>query len=305
MADAPLKISELPPAQTANDADQYPVVQSAQTRRQTLAQLRTALFGTVQTFMRTFLNTADQAAARAAIGAEAAGVLNISAGHIDGLTLVWNSANSISVTPGAAYIASLGDKLNVAATITKASLVLSATTWYHVYLYSNAGAADIEIVTTAPSAKVFGNARTKTGDTSRRYIGSIRTVGANTILRFVQSCGRVSFLADALTAPLQVLSNGVATTSTSVSFSATAPVTATHSSINIINLATNAVTLIVAPSDPGVPASTTFGTFYLGKDQLAAAEFPIGSALSLLYVYATAPGASGAYIRATGYLFER
>lgn len=299
------KISDLPAAQTANETDQYPIVQSANTRRQTLTQLRAAILGAWQGFMGTFLGAANTAAARSAIDAEKAGTLNITAGYIDGLNLVWNSANSISVTPGAAYVASLGDKLTVAATLTKSSLVLSAATWYHVYLFSNAGVADVEIVTTAPSAKVFGTARAKTGDTSRRYLGSIRTVGANTILRFVQSEGRVSYLADALTAPLQVLANGVATTSTSVGFGATAPVTATHASLVIINLATNAVTLIVAPSDPGVPASAGFGTFYLSKDQLAVSEFPIGSALSVLYIYAAAPGASGAYMRTTGYLFER
>lgn len=43
MVDVPKKISELPPAQLANDTDYYPVVQLADTRKQTLAQLRVAI----------------------------------------------------------------------------------------------------------------------------------------------------------------------------------------------------------------------------------------------------------------------
>lgn len=39
------KVSELPVAQTASDTDQYMVVQSAQSRKQTLAQIKTAILG--------------------------------------------------------------------------------------------------------------------------------------------------------------------------------------------------------------------------------------------------------------------
>ena len=101
---------------------------------------------------------------------------------IDGLKLTWNSATSIGIGVGACY-AENGDWIDVTAAITKASLSLSVATWYHIYVYLSAGVASAEVVTTAPVAWK-GSAYSKTGDTSRRYVGSIKSDGSGNVYNF-------------------------------------------------------------------------------------------------------------------------
>lgn len=85
MADEPKRISELDPATAGLETDIYPVVQAAGTRKQTRAQLRTAIFSSLQAFMRTFLSAASPAAAREQIQAAGSGV-NADITRITGLT---------------------------------------------------------------------------------------------------------------------------------------------------------------------------------------------------------------------------
>lgn len=107
------------------------------------------------------------------------------AGYIEGLIPQWNSATSISVSPGSAALPSPARSLLSSSTLTLSGLTLSATTWYYLYLYDNAGTPAIELVTTAPSAPYTGTARTKTGDTSRRFICALRAQAANTLRNFL------------------------------------------------------------------------------------------------------------------------
>ncbi|WWW34509.1 hypothetical protein V8017_15995 [Stenotrophomonas rhizophila] len=108
-------------------------------------------------------------------------------GYIDGLQLVWTSVNSVSFTSGTAAIPSLGALLRFPSAITKSGLSLAASTFYHAYGFSNSGTPDVEITTTAPSSPYLGAARTKTGDTSRRYLGSFLTDTSGFIHQFIQS----------------------------------------------------------------------------------------------------------------------
>ena len=96
-------------------------------------------------------------------------------GYIDGLQMQWVSATAVTVSSGRAYIPSLGYYLDAPNAIALTGLVLTASTWHHLYLYDNAGTPAVECVTTAPAAPYSGTARAKTGDTSRRYIGSVLT----------------------------------------------------------------------------------------------------------------------------------
>ena len=145
---------------------------------------------------------------------------------IEGLTPIWNSANSISVSSGAAYVISVGDNLQVPTTLTLSGLTLSGATWYHLYLYSNSGVGAIELVTTAPSATYQGTARSKSADTTRRYLGSFKTGAANTLLEFyVGSDGFISYLTDTSATPTRVISAGSSTVWAAVSCSAAVPVT--------------------------------------------------------------------------------
>jgi hypothetical protein len=124
--------------------------------------------------------------ATAAQGAKADNIV-VPKGYIDGLQMQWVSGTAVTVSSGTAYIPSLGNVLVANAAMALTGLSLTASTWYHLYLYSNAGTPAVECVTTAPSAPYNGTARTKTGDTSRRYIGSVYSSASSALSGFYAS----------------------------------------------------------------------------------------------------------------------
>lgn len=322
-----IQIPDLDPSTPAAESDIYVVTQLTETatRKQTLTKLRqaiganiVALFGltgandrlpwftgvgsmALATFTpaaRALLDDVDSVAMRATLG-----VQNVSPDYIEGLQLQWVSANAITTRSGGAYLN--GQMVNVP-TIAKTGLTMSAATWYHCYLYLNAGVPDVEFATTAPTAPYYGTARNKTGDTTRRYLGSVLTAGANTIIRFKQAGTRVSWLADYSAAPFAVLANGVSTTSAAVSLAAAVPVTATHGRMVSSNTSSAVgATLYMNDADLGA-VTLTNSQLIVGIVQQSALDFSLSSSQTLNYAYlSTAPGGSGAYMRVFGYLFER
>jgi hypothetical protein len=138
------------------------------------------------------------------------------AGFITGLRLEWVSVSSIRVKPGAAQIPA-GDLLISTADITVSSISLGNNAWGHVYLYGNAGVPAVEVVTTAP-AGYFGGAYQKTGVSTRRYLGSVKTDSSGNILNFQHDplTGFVRYLNNPFAAPNEVLATGTATAETTV-----------------------------------------------------------------------------------------
>ncbi len=134
-------------------------------------------------------------------------------GHIDGLKMEWVSGTSLRVTSGSAYIESLGYAIELPAAITKSSLVLVASSWYHIYLFDNAGTPDIEIVTTAPAAPYNGSARSKTGDTGKRWLGRVRTDESSALRGSLDTRGCLATLSDpnAAVSSFHTLPSGVIT----------------------------------------------------------------------------------------------
>lgn len=221
-------------------------------------------------------------------------------GYIDGLKMVWNSATSLSVTSGAAYIPSLGHVLQSPAMLTLSSLVLTASTWYHVYLYSNAGTPAIECVTTAPAAAYNGTARTKTGDTSRRYIGSVVTDASGNLYNFDVQLGKVLWRFNAATTS-RVLNAGSATTATTVSLGGFVPTNSTRAVLSMFNGATNATNFIQYGWDGS--AFTQFNAIAQGGT--AVQDFPISPSQQMQYRYGVAPTGGAGYIDVLGYILER
>lgn len=212
---------------------------------------------------------------------------------IDGLKLIWNSANSISVGTGECY-AENGDRINVATMLTASSLSLSSSTWYHLYLYLSGGSPALEVVTTAPVAWK-GLAYSKTGDTSRRYVGSVRTDGSGNILQF-QHDPASNYCALMYPIP-SILTNGKATTYTSVAANAYAPTTARFLMLTIVNAdATYNATL--KTSDTSNDVLTSFAA------TRQVMTFPCNAAQEVQYKYGTTP-ANGLYLTVAGYSFER
>lgn len=224
---------------------------------------------------------------------------------IDGLKLKWNSATSIGIGIGACY-AENNDWIDVNSEITKASLSLSASTWYHVYVYLSAGTPSAEVVTTAPVAWK-GTARSKTADTSRRYVGSILTDGSSNVKPFVHDVlanhmHYTNFASDA--SPHRVLNGGTATTATAVSLTGIIPVTSILAKIRLTNLADKSV---YTSESSGV--GSTQNTFALTRGDVAAqnafALHPIDSSQQIWYKFASAVGAGAGYLDVQGYQYER
>lgn len=156
----------------------------------------------------------------------------------EGLQLIYNSANSVSVGVGSCFTEG-GSFINLQSELTASSLSLTSGTWYHLYLYLSGETPSLEVVTTAPTPW-RGVAYSKTGDTSRRYVGSIRAIASNTMANFEHSPFNNMILYKAVldSVGLRFLSAGAATTDTDVSCAAGVPVTSTTAVLRFTNLGT-------------------------------------------------------------------
>lgn len=213
-----------------------------------------------------------------------------------------NPAVALRVSSGSAYIQSLDYVLDVSAAVTKSGLSLSASGWHHVFLYPNGGGADIEIVATAPDSPYIGSARSKVGDASRRYLGSVRTDAAGSIIPFVvDSTGAFRYLIGNNLSPLRCLANGKAISRTTVSLSQAIPVTA----IGGMFIMTNTDTGVFANISVSTAASASVVGIAPGgalAGQLL--TFPTDSSQAVDYYYSVAP-ANGLYIDVVGFTIER
>lgn len=221
--------------------------------------------------------------------------------YISGLVPTWVSATAINITPGNAYIESLGRIYVSSATISLTGLTTTATTWYYLYLYDNAGTPAVEISITAPAAPYMGTARSKSADTSRRFLGAIKTAAANTIIRFQQVKNRW-FWRTGSGIDFRVLSAGAATVATVVSLSSGMPVTSTVALLRIFNLAGAGTTMYSSHGDDAVDTSAIY---YLAVDsqQQAYVDYPTNSSQQIKYINSAAGGSS--YVDMLGFIVER
>lgn len=174
---------------------------------------------------------------------------------MDGLT--------VSVGPGVCYTP---DTIRLISDGT-ASVTLSSpmiNTWYHAYAFQGAdGTLALEVVATAPSAPYQGTARTKTGDTTRRYLGSMYVGSGGKIRPFRHAlAGDVGnrILFDASTTagsvPNPILSGLVATTVQTLPLNPILPLTAKEAICQVANMSNRFVYI----SRPGMadPSVTNF-----------------------------------------------
>lgn len=222
--------------------------------------------------------------------------------YIAGLQMIWVSGTALTVKTGSACRPSDGLLLRPAADLAKTGLALTASTWYHVYLYLNGSTPDVEIVTTAPSAPYFGTARSKTADTSRRYIGSVLTDASSLIINFLQTGNAIKYLANLTAAPLRVLSAGVSTSRVMVALTAAVPVTTAFSSLVIRNTTTTSGTLVIDVPETGFTGSTVFNQIAPASNVYA--DIPTKTQ-TVAYIFTTAVTGGSAFIDVAGYVYER
>lgn len=120
------------------------------------------------------------------------------------------TTNQVTVGPGEANINGVVRRSTGNLVVSTGTLTVNA--WYHVYLYWGGSSVAAEIVSTPPTVAAYP-AFTKQGDTSRRYIGSIRTNAAGALIPQISTDGLTTYLVDAATNS-RLVAGGVATTAT-------------------------------------------------------------------------------------------
>lgn len=222
---------------------------------------------------------------------------------MDSLKLQWDSATSITVGIGSCY-AEDGSFIDVTSALVKSALSLTASTWYHVYVYLSGGTPTAEVVTTAP-VTWKGFAYSKTGSTSRRYVGSILSDGSGNVRNFVQAGNTIlykKFQSNA--APHRILSAGTATTATAVSTAGILPVTGIAI---FLRLANSSDQVVYSSDDNGVGSSQNETILNAGNTviQSIALTHPLDSSLQVWYKQNAAVGVGGLAMDALGYIFNR
>ncbi len=236
----------------------------------------------------------------------------VTEGYINGAVLTYSSTTQVQVTTGTVHIQSSGSLMRITSAIT-ISPSLSTNTWYHCYVYNNSGTPAGECVTTAPDSPYTGTARSKTSDTTRRYVGSIRTDGSSQIRKFVMSGGgnyrTILWMLDTTASPFRVLSGGLATTNTNVDLSAVVPNVSSLikvARIRFVNLSSAAVYVFVDNADmTGTNPAGASGFTGIGQNADVAISIPINSSQIIRYAYSGGtPTGSGAFIEVQGYEVE-
>lgn len=224
--------------------------------------------------------------------------------QISGLGLSWVSVSAIDILSGNAYIEDRGYRYEVPAAISLTGLSsLTASTLYHVYLYDNAGTPAAEVVTTAPATPYAGTARSKTGDTTRRYLGTIYVNASQQIVPFqhhVQSGLMVYRNAGGSAPSFRVLSSGNATTETTVSCGSFCPSTARDALLKISNTDATANVLVGSPEEA---MSTTIYFASIAGGVRSFMPCPMNTSQQVAYLNSAA--ASGAFIDLLGYWYAR
>lgn len=161
------------------------------------------------------------------------------------------------------------------------------------------GTPDVEVVTTAPSSPYSGMARAKTGDNSRRYLGSVLTDSGGGVFCFAQNADQIDYVTNA-SAPFRVLSSGSATTRRNVSLTGVVPITSTYVIANTINNS-DLQLFIDIPEIGNVGAVSRYTC-------LANQRTPILAAVqgrTLTYQYVSTPTGAGGFIDVWGYKYGR
>lgn len=211
--------------------------------------------------------------------------------HIRGLNLSV-STTTVSISAGAAAIPSTGKVITVSSSGLTATIgTTTASTWYHIYLYDNAGTTAVEISTTDPVAYAYP-AHQKTGDASRRYLGSFRTTSGNLVLPSVQVAGECDYTIE-FGVYTRILTNGFATTWTAVSLATAIPVTAFMSKLQHYNQFTSRAMISSYAGSSAYAQPDGYNSF-----------LPITAPQLMYYRYLTTP-TGGLTIDVAGYKYAR
>lgn len=224
----------------------------------------------------------------------------VSVGYIEGLVVECLDTLTVTVSSGAAYIPGSGTVLDVPSGLAIAAPTgMTVNAWYHVYLFNNAGSPDLEVSATAPSV-YRGTASTKTGDTSRRYLGSAKAFTSSAFWSFRNTpfC-EVSYTFVWSTSPFRVLSGGTSTSTVNIAVTAAVPVTATRARCS--GTSSGGGSGVV-----GISVGGSNGNHITWQPSTKFSEMiPLDALQRIAYVWLNAPAGALFYIDIGGYIYER
>lgn len=242
-------------------------------------------------------SSASNAATSAQQAADAAaGAIGMALSYINGFNLTV-SATTVTVGPGIAVIPSLGRSkpvtLSADTTVNIGTTTLS--TWYHIYLYMNGTTPAIEVSTTAPAAYLYP-AHQKTGDNTRRYLGSLCTAADNTVQPGIAFGGDFSYVN---ASGNRIVANNVSTAKVTANAGVRVPVTVQLMQIEAANAASTAACQFYVRSTD----TNNLTVIQPGNRQYL--RIPLLSYPNFYFQYAASPGSTGLYVDVMGYTFSR
>ena len=172
----------------------------------------------------------------------------------------------------------------------------TAITWYHVYAYNNAGTTAIEMVTTVPSQYAYPGHH-KTGDTSRRYLGSVRSNASTDFYRQTLIDGKCFYMGD--WASQRVLAGGTATDFVAVSLAGVAPVTMTDIKFGAYNAGGSGIAGVYPRNENAT------GNAAIRPNNMTILEMPVLAYPNCYYKFTSTPGGAQLFLDTGGYNYAR
>lgn len=219
-------------------------------------------------------------------------------GFIEGLGLVWSSGTSIAIRPGSAYVPSAGKVVTYAGGTIAPITVGVVNTFVHLYL-TDTGTIE-QSITDAP-VRYYNQAHQKSGNNSRRYIGSIlintNAAGAYQFVHRLSDSSIMYTVGNPESAAFRLLSGGTA----AAAFNTRTITPATAHTIEAAWQNVGSASVRFSPSDAGTPISTGWMVF-VPPSAIFNGRCPIASDGTITY---SATGGGSANCYALGYYFDR
>lgn len=236
--------------------------------------------------------------------------LDPSASQIRGLRMSVDATGTIiTVGPGQCNFPTT-DRLVTDNALTFTPASLPASSWLHVYAYLVSGVPTITASATAPSATYQGTARTMTGDTSLRYIGSLYIGTDSKIVRIRHgnpgsNANRVEWMGNNGIADAQaaLLLGGALQTATIISAATVVPPTSTFIVLSVENAST--LPIYLSNPDQGTVSATNY-LRYVRAGNGGEYDLILDSAQRFSYVFgAGLLGLGVVNIRGIAYFYDR
>lgn len=227
--------------------------------------------------------------------------------YISGLIVEWSSVTQINITSGACYVPATSRIVEKTTATTINPTGLASNTWYYVYAIDTAGSLSFEYLPTTPVA-YRGKAKQKSGDSSRRYVGSFRTFPTSTsIMKWRKSNNKVAWLENVgdNTNGFRVLVDGQANLSPgTVSVSRGVPSGCTLGQFHALNL--SAFECRFGNSEDTVGLAASDWVHNVAPGGYASFDLPIDGSRNIEYKLAGDPPAGdGLYLGVQAYYEER